>query len=198
MDTVAKGNVFEARVFEAIKRELDAERLGLSPKACEIFCKKKYYSRDRDSGIETDISIEVSLPDAPNWSLLWVIECKDYRGSLPVDDVEEFHAKVQQISGDNVKATLAVSGALQMGALKYATSKGMGVVRILPDDQISWVLYQVRLQTSSSVTRLSSSEFFSALTTPDFIGKNRSFYACDDEYIYGDWFSLIKSTLCGQ
>ncbi|MBC6951159.1 peptidase, partial [candidate division KSB1 bacterium] len=95
MSTVAKGNQFEDRVFDAIKHELASERLGLLPKACQIFKKKKYYSKIRKADIEIDISIEVFLPNMSSWSFLWAIECKDYKGALPVNDVEEFHAKCQ-------------------------------------------------------------------------------------------------------
>ena len=50
--------------------------------------------------------------------------------------MEEFHTKLQQIGEDNTKGTFVTSGALQRGALNFARSKGIGVVRLLPDDQI--------------------------------------------------------------
>jgi hypothetical protein len=92
--TIAKGNAFEDRVFQAIRRELDGDRLGLSPKLAKPFKRKGYYSKDRDDEIVVDISIEVWLPGADHWSFLWVCECKDYSGSIPVDDVEEFKSKL--------------------------------------------------------------------------------------------------------
>ncbi len=99
MSTVTKGDAFEGPVFVAIKRELEANRLGLSPSSAKVFQKKGYYSAARDGDIVVDISIEVWPPEANNWSLLWVCECKDYTGSLPVNDVEEFRAKLEQIAG---------------------------------------------------------------------------------------------------
>ena len=95
MSTVSRGNLFEDRVFDALRKEVNAERLGLLPKQCTLHQKKGYYSRDRDSNIIVDISIEVCLPNASDWSMLWVCECKDYSGSLPVNDVEEFKAKLE-------------------------------------------------------------------------------------------------------
>ena len=150
MNTVARGNNFENRVFSALSEEVHAERLGLLPKQCTLYKKKGYYSRDRASNIIVDISIEVTLPSATDWSLLWVCECKDYSGSLPVNDVEEFKAKLDQITGKNVKGLLAVTGALQASSLAYAKAQGIGVVRLLPSDQVEWLMY---LQTQDSLSR---------------------------------------------
>lgn len=84
----------------------------------------------------TDISLEFWLPGADQWSILWIIECKDYAGSIPVDDVEEFKAKLDQISGANRKGMLVVSGALQPSAFNYARSNGIAVARPLPREHV--------------------------------------------------------------
>ncbi len=210
MNTVAKGALFEDRVFDAIKRELVSERLGLLPNSCQIFKRKKYYSRNRKAYIEIDISIEVFIPNATNWSFLWAMECKDYKGSLSVSDVEEFHAKVQQIAGDNVKATLILSGALQKSALEYCKSLGIGVLRLLPDDQVQDVLFNFEILLDSvdrsnrieteinaeyQAIKTETDETINALTELTFIGNCRDFYAVQDNSLCYDWFSLIKTTL---
>jgi hypothetical protein len=205
MNTVAKGSHFENRVFNAIKRELDSERLGLLPTSCKIFKKKKYYSKNRKADIELDISIEVFLPNASSWSFLWAIECKDYKGALPVNDVEEFHAKIQQIAGDNVKATLILSGALQKSALEYCKSLGIGVVRLLSNNRLlSYVAEQgVEYNTKRSRSYLyerdeaeiDANNPTSALTEPQFMSENQEFFAFQNNCFYKDWFSLIEATL---
>ena len=103
MSTVAKGDTFEQSVFDALSEELKGDRLGLSPSTAKLFRKKGYYSHDRKTDIIVDMSIEVWPPDADNYSILWVCECKDYGHPIPVDDVEEFKAKLDQIAGKNVK-----------------------------------------------------------------------------------------------
>jgi len=206
MNTVSKGSHFEDRVFNAIKDELVSERLGLLPNSCQIFRKKKYYSKNRKADIELDISIEVFLPNAPNWSFLWAIECKDYKGALPVNDVEEFHAKIQQIAGDNVKATLILSGALQKSALEYCKSLGIGVVRLLSDDQINLILadiveieydaeYSSPYLDERDEAKLEVDNAISALTEPDFVSQDQNFFAFQKGCYYKDWFSLTKTTL---
>lgn len=216
MNTVAKGTLFEDRVFNAIKRELVSERLGLLPNSCKIFKKKKYYSKIRKEHIEIDISIEVFLPNATNWSFLWAIECKDYKNALPVNDVEEFHAKIQQVAGDNVKATLILSGALQKGAFEYCKSLGIGVVRLLPDSEIECILREPEVilysaeqcieadaddraieketEASSQAIEAEISRTVVALTDPEFESVN-DFFAFQNNCIYNEWFSLIKATL---
>jgi hypothetical protein len=44
---------------------------------------------------------------------VWVFECKDYTGRVPVDDGEEFHAKLQQSGEDNTKGTFVTTAAPQ-------------------------------------------------------------------------------------
>jgi hypothetical protein len=198
MSSVAKGNVFEDRVFEAIRKELDGDRLGLSPKHAKPFKKRGYYSRDREDDIVVDISVEVWLPKADRWSLLWVCECKDYAGPIPVDDVEEFKSKLDQIAGANKKGVLAISGALQAGALKYARSNGIGVIRLLPDNQVRHVLYHMTSAMLDKAFHLDPSEFYRALTQAGFIGTNRDFYSEYGQYIYGDWRSLLKNSLTDE
>ena len=80
------------------------------------------------SDIILDITIELTLRFAPTWSVLWVCECKHYTKAIPVDDLEEFKAKLDKIAGKNVKGTLAISGNLQASALKYAISNGIEII----------------------------------------------------------------------
>ena len=198
MNTYQKGSQFEDRVFLALDRELRNERLGVLPNSCQIYKKKGYYSPDRGSNIIVDISIEVTLPDADHWSILWVCECKDYKGAIPVNDVEEFHTKIRQIAGDNVKGLFITSGSLQIGAYNFAKAKGIGVVRLLPDDQIerilSHTLYSMlpNREIDFFDEPLDSFEFSQALTVSSFRSKGRDFYAAADGYIFGDWYSLVS------
>lgn len=198
MSSVARGNTFEDRVFDAVKQELAYDRLGLSPSLAKPFKKKGYYSRDRESEIIVDISIEVWPPGAEYWSMLWVCECKDYSGAVPVSDVEEFKSKLDQIAGVNKKGVIAMSGALQEGALRYARANGIGVIRLLPDDQVHHLLYNMTVETFEKMPALNSSEFHRALTRPGFVGENRGFYSDFGGYIFGDWRSILRQMLTNE
>lgn len=108
--------------------------------------KPRYYSKDRDAEIEFDVSVEKYLgnPDENENmrpSIIVIIECKDYSSNIPVDDVEEFHAKLQQVGADNTKGMMITqNGCFQKSALNYAGSKGIALARILPFEQIYFVL----------------------------------------------------------
>lgn len=136
MNTRNIGDSFEMDVFNHLKKELENERLPISGKNSKIFSKKGYYSRDREKNIIIDVSIETFLPQATNYSLLTVIECKNYKGTISVDAIEEFYSKVQQIAGCNVKAVFATNSRLQRSAYAFANSKKIGIIRYLPTDAI--------------------------------------------------------------
>lgn len=129
MNTSAQGSNFERLVFRLIRQKLETGGLGLLPKACQLHHRKGYYSKDRKKEIICDISIEMYLPGLTNWSLLWVWECKDFVNKVPVDDIEEFWAKLQQIAGVNVKGAMVSSHGFQDGAVKFALSKGIALAK---------------------------------------------------------------------
>ena len=193
MNTVAKGDELENQTFDLLRGEFERGRLGIDSSSGRIFKKKGYYSKEREKEIIVDISIEVWPPQAENYSLLWVCECKNYGHSVPVDDVEEFKAKLDQIAGKNVKGVIATKNSFQSGALKYAQNQGIGLVRIMPDDQVQWLMH---LMTSASFdNKLNPREFNIALTKEDYQAQERSFYSVFDGYFFGNWQSLLRHTL---
>lgn len=189
MSTVAKGDAFEDRVYKSINELVESGDLGLNPSCCRLFQKKGYYSRDRNSDIIVDISIEVWQPNADRWSMLWVCECKDYKNSVPVDDVEEFKAKLNQIAGVNVKGLFATSSAFQSGALNFSRSNGIGLLRILPSDQIDTIMY---LMTSEVIRKQEARQHFeykTALVNPNHRTEGSGFYSIYDGYAHHSWES---------
>ncbi|GGC40392.1 hypothetical protein GCM10011386_35560 [Parapedobacter defluvii] len=157
------------------------------------FFKRRHIFHEIDkNNIVTDISIETFIPGADDYSLLTIIECKDYSHKVPVNDIEEFHSKIQQIAGDNVKAIFATTSALQKGTLSYAQSKKIAVIRFLPTHQVEWISYHM---TPDMMAALISDEFSSAFTNQGYVGRNRNFYGCDELYIYDSLFSLLNGFL---
>lgn len=191
MNTIQKGDAFEEEVFQTLQQLLLNNELAWQSESCEIFHKKSYYSDARKSDIIIDISIEIRHPGTSDICQYVFVECKDYTGNIPVNDLEEFDSKVEQISGRNVKAIFATRSALQSSALNYARSKGIGVVRIIPEDQVEWVLHHMS-STSIHGERLSPREFNRAMTEDRFRSRNRDFYATDGAYIYSNWRALLN------
>lgn len=192
MSTVEKGDKFEDKVFSEISKLVESGNLGLNPDCCRLFQKKGYYSRDRDSDIIVDISVEVWMPGADQWSMLWVCECKDYSGSIPVDDIEEFKAKLNQITGVNVKGLFTTSSAYQKGSLNYARSNGIGLLRLLPEKQIDVVMYHMTPHLYEELKAQHRLEYKRALITPNHRTEGSGFYGVFDGYVFHDWKQLLR------
>lgn len=144
MNTTEKGDVFEGRAAKIIKDALDAGKLGIYANQCKVFAKKAYYSKDRESDIIFDLAIEVWPPGATNFTLLFLVECKNYSHRVPVNDVEEFHDKIRQVSGVNVKGIFITNNDFQEGAFRYARSKGMMLIQVDFNDTSEIILHRIQ------------------------------------------------------
>lgn len=129
MNTIKKGDTLEDKVFELFKEYILKDRFWARKECCEIYKKKGYYSKDRKKNIIFDVAIEIFLPGQKTYSSLVLIECKNYNHKVPVDDVEEFFMKAQQISGGNIKGIVVSNNAFQEGAFNFSESKGIGLLR---------------------------------------------------------------------
>lgn len=135
-----KGDALEQRVRDLLQEEIDADRFWAKKSNCKVFWKKGYHSKDRGGDIVFDVSIEVYLPGAKEYSTLVLVECKNYANSVPVDDVEEFFTKVQQVAAANAKAIVASTASFQSGARIFAKSKGIGLMRCFEPSSFKWEL----------------------------------------------------------
>lgn len=177
MGTTAKGERFEAHIHKAFSKLIEDGAFLFPADCCRIFRRKGYYSKDREREIVFDVSIEVFLPGQSSRSLLVLIECKDYKHRVPVDDAEEFYAKAQQISPAATKAILVSSNAFQEGAFSFARSKGIGLVRYFHGDRIEWLL--TRSPSSSMVSmpgQRNTALIYEALRQKGFISRCLDFY----------------------
>jgi len=138
----AKGDAFESKIFTLFESLLLKEEFPTSGKNSKIYHGKSYFSRDRNATIKVDISIETFFPEAKDYSLLFVIECKDYEKTVPIDDIEEFASKLSQIAGHNVKGIMVTSSNYSKAGLEYAKNKKIGLIRITNDDEIKHEVYR--------------------------------------------------------
>jgi Zn-dependent peptidase ImmA (M78 family) len=183
MNTVKKGDAFEEEVFNLLKNYINSGNFWLNPKFCKFYRKKKYYSKKREGYIVVDISIECFLDGKDDYSQLIVIECKDYKSKVPVDDIEEFESKLHQISGVNVKGIFASRTPYQSGAFQVAKNIGMALIRILPEEKIDWVL-QRNPVSSKPNERIKEDRITSeyALNNEEFIGKSQNVFCFFENY----------------
>lgn len=126
----------EDRVERAVSELLASGKLGLRSRCCKVFLHKGYYSKDRQKCITVDVSIELIPPGTSKPALIWIWECKNYAEAVPVSDLEEFHAKLEQIGADRTKGTMITTSRYQDSAVRYAMSKGIGLTRLIDGGKI--------------------------------------------------------------
>jgi Zn-dependent peptidase ImmA (M78 family) len=193
MKTTKKGDKFEAQVLDSIKEMISEDRFFLKKDCCRVYAKKEYYSKDRGTDIIFDIAIESYLPGEESYSMLVLIECKNYNHPVPVDDVEEFYSKIQQISGANVKGIIAANSSFQSGAFSFSKSKGLGLVRYYDRSTLKWVL--TRSPSSLVAHRRGETRIAQAgLTGYSFVSDYYDFYCYSNEH-YTNSFNLCLSHL---
>lgn len=161
------GAALEQAIYDFFLTEINAGRFFAKPECCKVRKKPKYHSRDRGGEITFDVSIELFLPGASEFSSVVIIECKNYTHPVPVDDVEEFFAKVQQVAAANAKAVLASTASFQAGTQEFARSKGIGLLRYFDKMNFKW---ELRRSPSGAVRgrgATADSEVRAGLSTPD-------------------------------
>ena len=126
LNTVAKGDVFEDKVFCGMKKLLESEMLGLSPKHSKIFQKKGYLGKTGNK-IIFDIAIESYHPDSEECSTLTLIECKDYKTPIQVDKIRNFASSINDVGGN--KGYFITTSHFQRGAVNHAKSYKIGLAK---------------------------------------------------------------------
>jgi Zn-dependent peptidase ImmA (M78 family) len=150
VNTVKKGDKFESKSKEILKKVIEEERLGHLADCLHIFEKKKYYSHERKKDIEFDLTIEVWPPGADRYVLIYIIECKDYSTRVPVEKVERFRDQIRQITGLNVKAIFITNSPLQEAAFNIAESSGMMLIQGESSDDYRIILHRTNRKKQDS------------------------------------------------
>lgn len=185
------GKKFEEEVYKMISEMVNKNEFMVSNPNVKLKRKPRYYSKDRNTEIEFDISVEKYLtsPDENKGikpSIIIVIECKDYSNGIPVDDVEEFHEKLQQIGADNTKGMMITkNGCFQRSALAYAESKGIALARIIPNNQITFALFcilePINYKMADEEKQKIKENEIKPLLEKDYISYNNSFFSLSGE-----------------
>ena len=137
--TYEKGDVFEEKIFSLIKDILENEQFYVSGKNSKIFRKRKYFSRDRNANIVFDIAIETFIPGSEKYSLLTLIECKNYDFPVGVSEVEEFSSKINQVGEHNTKGIIITRSPYQRGAQSVAIAKKIAIARLSSSNKLEWI-----------------------------------------------------------
>lgn len=72
----------------------------------------------------------MTYPNEKDYALLFVFECKNYKGAVSIDNIEEFSSKLSQIGGHNIKGIMVTTSRYSENGLNFARAKGIGLARL--------------------------------------------------------------------
>lgn len=98
----------------------------------------------------------------------------------------------------SLEDVIASRNYFQEGAFKYARNQGLGLVRVMPKDQVSWFMYCIMFGSAPIQDELNPRELNVALSNEGYQAKERSFYSAYDGYIFGSWLGLLRHSLHGN
>ena len=105
--------------------------------------------------IKVDVSFNYDIAGA---NLLFLVECKCYSHKVPVDDVEEFHSKLDDIGAH--KGILITTRGFQDGAIKTARGRGIALAMLTTEHQPGELKYVVN--SSQSLRPIMGNHYFLA------------------------------------
>ncbi|MBI3233523.1 MAG: ImmA/IrrE family metallo-endopeptidase [Bacteroidetes bacterium] len=156
MNTVEKGDSFEIYAYDLIVAAIENDRLGISPKYAKVFRKKRYFSGIRKKEIIIDLSIEIWPPNSERYSIVYLIECKDYSTKdVPVGDIENFLYKVREIKNSHHNDAVGIKGAFisnssfQESAFNIAKEVGLMIIEVTKDNELNIRLHKGQNESKS-------------------------------------------------
>lgn len=150
MNTTAKGDAFEERALRVIETMIDEKRIAVMADAYTIKTKEPYYSYARKGNIIFDLTIEVQPPGADKYSIIYIIECKDYKTPISIDRLEAFSKKIEQVAPRNSKAVFITTSKFQKAAHNFAETQGIMLVGVNTSNQYNIILYN-KLKTDTAI-----------------------------------------------
>ena len=148
-NTTAKGDAFEEKVYNIIQNLLQTEQLPLNGKRSTVYKKKHYKSKETNSDIIIDISIETTVPGSNEIAFLTLIECKDYSSSITVEKMRDFEARIKEIGAH--KGYFFTTSNFQRGARENAKRYNIGIAVVNPDNMIQWILRRISTRNEYAV-----------------------------------------------
>ncbi len=104
----------------------------------DVHHQRVYVGRISQRKIKVDVSFNYTVAGA---KLLFLVECKCYDHSVPVDDVEEFYSKIDDIGAH--KGIMVTTVGFQKGAIKTAEGRRIALALLTNEHQPGELIYVV-------------------------------------------------------
>ena len=118
--------------------ELFTQKVISSLVGVTVHHQRVYTGRISKRDIKVDVSFNYQIAGA---DLLFLVECKCYAHPVPVDDVEEFHSKIDDIGAH--KGIMVTTVGFQEGAVKTAKGRGIALALLTNEHQPGELRYVV-------------------------------------------------------
>ena len=105
----------------------------------DVHRQQAYTGRISKRDIKVDVSFNYSIAEGAN--VLFIVECKCYGDRVPVDEVEEFHSKIDDIGAH--KGIMVTTVGFQDGAVKTAKGRGIALALLTAEPQTGELVYVV-------------------------------------------------------
>jgi hypothetical protein len=115
----------ESDDYELFTKKVIEELVGVS-----VHHQKVYTGRLSQRDIKIDVSFNYTIAGA---DLLFLVECKCYSHAVSVDDVEEFHSKIDDIGAH--KGIMVTTVGFQEGTIKTAKGRGIALALLTKEPQ---------------------------------------------------------------
>jgi hypothetical protein len=191
------GMILEDTVFAMLQSMISADRLPYKRDQCRVYRRRAYYSPDRGGPVNFENVIEVfRLPDftddaKPAHVIFY--ECKDQGRNVEVGEIDEIVARLAVSFGFSMKAYVVTRKGFARGALNTANSKGIGLIKIMPDNKMHVMMELLTEQSIASKRRAFPQRTLRALLDPDYISSNEQFYGLDSGYCFMSLEQILQN-----
>lgn len=186
MNTTSYGEEFEKQVYDFLKNILVTDDVpGASAKRSRIFFKKRYATLT-DRTIVTDVSIETYISDEKEelgeWSTLIIFECKRYKNTVDIADLDEFESKLRKMGGLGVKGYFVTTSGFTRTSINDARKYHYGLVVF--DNNGTW-----KWEVPRDTRRGKNEEYIPVLTGESVVGTSPLVY---DNGCFSNIIDLLK------
>lgn len=200
VSSTAKGDKLEDQVFALLPQWVKKGLLAVSTKQAEYKRMAVYHSSNRNGPIKFENCVECYAPGSrigpnANPGLVLIFECKSRGRKVDIGVVEELSGRLTSGLGFRPKGFIVSDAGYTATAISSAKANGIGLIRIMPDDQIDVVLYFMTPEVIARLDREFPLRAKRGLTVPEYRSEAETVYATYGGYVFGDVADLVKSAI---
>lgn len=140
LNTTAQGDAFEKRVYDILQEMLEQNIFPANCQCSRIFHKHKLCSRETNKEIIFDIVIETFMPGSDYLSMIYVIECKDYKRPVGVERIRNLAHQMEEVGAH--KGFIFSTSGFQSSTYDIAKTRHIGLIRVAENNAVDWILYK--------------------------------------------------------